>query len=255
MIRILKKIKNRINRYLVKFPSRVQCNLCEWQGRRLLSDAWHPHTICPNCGSQVRHRLMVAAMNSFEPLSFKNLVNDKNVLHFAPEPLLSPMLISASNQYLTADYARDDTDLQLDMCDMRVLDDNSFDLIIACDVLEHVSNDSIALNELYRILKPEGCAILTIPQKDDLKETFEDRTITTEAGRLEAFGQEDHLRIYGDDFPETLKSHNFSVTTIDERNFDDETVKKNVLFPPVLSPHPLATNYRKVFFALKLCNN
>ena len=251
MIRFLKKIKNRMNHYLVKFPNRVQCNLCKWQGRRLLSDAWHPHTICPNCGSQVRHRLMVAAMNSFEPLSFKHLVSDKKVLHFAPEPLLSPMLKSASNQYLTADFARDDTDLQLDMCDMQVLKDSSFDLIIACDVLEHVPNDSIALKELYRILKPEGCAILTVPQKDGLKEKFEDSSITTETGRLEAFGQEDHLRIYGDDFPDVLKLHRFTVTTIDENDFDDGVVKKNVLFPPVLSSHPLATNYRKVFFAQK----
>jgi predicted SAM-dependent methyltransferase len=194
---------------------------------------------------------MVAAMNSFEPLSFKHLVSNKKVLHFAPEPLLSPMLKFASNQYLTADFARDDTDLQLDMCDMQVLEDSSIDLIIACDVLEHVSNDTSAIKELFRVLKPNGWAILTVPQKDGLAQTFEDNSITTESGRLEAFGQEDHLRIYGDNFPTVLQTHNFAVTTIDEQNFNDETVKINVLFPPVLSSHPLATNYRKVFFAQK----
>lgn len=252
MLRILRKIKNRINRYFVKFPRRVQCNLCNWQGRRFLSDAWHPYTICPGCGSQVRHRLMVAAMSTFESLSFGTLVKGKNVLHFAPEPLLSPLLIAESNRYTTADYIRDDVDLQLDMCDLGVLEDNSFDLIIACDVLEHVPNDSVALQELYRILKSGGCAILTVPQKDGLIKTFEDTSIATEAGRLKAFGQEDHLRIYGDDFPEVLKLHKFAVTTIDQSSFNDEVVRINVLFPPVLSPHPLATNYRKVFFAQKL---
>ena len=194
---------------------------------------------------------MVAAMNSFEQLNANALVKNKNVLHFAPEPLLTEILKRNSKQYITTDFARDNVDLKLDMCDMHVLEDNSFDLIIACDVLEHVSNDSNAIGELFRVLKPGGWAILTVPQKDGLKETFEDKSITTETGRLEAFGQEDHLRIYGDDFPDILKLHKFAVTTIDENNFNDEMVRKNVLFPPVLSSHPLATNYRKVFFAQK----
>ena len=251
MIRILRKIKNRINRYLIKFPRRVQCNVCNWQGRRLLSDSWHPHTICPNCGSQVRHRLMVAAMCFSEQISIDSLVKDKKVLHFAPERQFTNSLMNNSSEYLTADFIRDDVDLRLDMCDMRVIEDNSLDLIIACDVLEHVSNDSTAMKEIFRALRPEGWAILTVPQKDGLKETFEDKSIITEAGRLEAFGQEDHLRIYGDNFPDILELHNFKVTAIDEHNFIDEVVRKNVLFPPVLSSHPLATNYRKVFFAQK----
>lgn len=251
VIQVLKKVKNRINRYWVKFPRRVQCNVCNWQGRRLLSDAWHPYTICPNCGSQVRHRLMIAAMNFSEPLSKVVLIKNKKVLHFAPEPQFMNMLKMYSNEYLTADFMRDDVDLKLDMCDMGNLADNSYDLIIACDVLEHVSNDSEALNELFRVLRPQGWAIITVPQKDGLTETYEDVSITTATGRLEAFGQEDHLRIYGENFPNILESHHFDVTTIDEQSFDNDMVKRKVLFPPVLSSHPLATNYRKVFFAQK----
>ena len=252
MLHILRKVKSRLNRYWIKFPRRIQCNICSWQGRRLQSDAWHPHTICPNCGSEVRHRLLVAAMNSFEQLNANALVKNKKVLHFAPEPLLTEILKRNSKQYITTDFARDNVDLKLDMCDMHVLEDNSFDLIIACDVLEHVSNDSNAIRELYRVLRPGGWAILTVPQKNGLAVTFEDKSIITESGRLEAFGQEDHLRIYGDNFPDILKSHDFAVQTIDEQKFNSEIVKKNVLFPPVLSSHALATNYRKVFFAQKL---
>lgn len=194
---------------------------------------------------------MVAAMHAFEQISTDTLVKDKKVLHFAPEPVLTALLINESNRYLTADFMRDDVDLKLDICDMCTLDDGSFDLIVACDVLEHVMSDSLALEEIFRVLSPEGWAILTVPQKDGLAETFEDKSITTEAGRLEAFGQEDHLRIYGENFPEIIESHNLAVITIDEQNFKDEIVQKHVLFPPQLSPHPLATNYRKIFFAQK----
>jgi hypothetical protein len=44
-------------------------------------------------------------------------------------------------------------------------------------------------------------------------ETFEDPSINTPEGRLKAFGQEDHVRRYGFDFPERLKEAGFSVDT------------------------------------------
>lgn len=190
-------------------------------------------------------------MNFSEKLSFASLADNKKVLHFAPEPQLSKTLKNVAGEYITADYYRDNVDLKLDMCDMQVIEDRTFDLIVACDVLEHVSDDSLAIKELSRVLKPAGWAILTVPQKDGLKKTYEDQSITTETGRLAAFGQEDHLRIYGDNFPDILGCHNFIVTTIDEHNFQNQQVQKYVLFPPVLSTHPLATNHRKIFFAQK----
>ena len=40
---------------------------------------------------------------------------------------------------------------------------NSFDIVIALDVLEHIENDSKALKEWYRVLKPEGKLLITVP--------------------------------------------------------------------------------------------
>jgi hypothetical protein len=57
--------------------------------------------------------------------------------------------------------------------------------------------------------------------------------------------------MYGDDFVDTLKSCGFEVTAVNETYFDEALVKKHVLFPPILSERPLATNYRKVFFGKK----
>jgi SAM-dependent methyltransferase len=141
--------------------------------------------------------------------------------------------------------------MKLNMCDMPEIRDASLDFVIACDVLEHVPDDGQALAELSRVLRPGGWAVLTVPQKDGLATTYEDASITSEEGRLQAFGQEDHLRIYGDDFPELVGQHGFDVTSVDEKSFPQALVSKHVLFPPVLSSHPLATNYRKVFFAQK----
>lgn len=247
----LRKIKNKIIRMLLSYPRKVECNLCGWQGRHLISDNWHPHTICPQCSSQVRHRLLAAAIYRPGLKELAHLTDGKAVLHFAPEAVLRNLVASAATEYRTADFLRPDVDLQVDMCNMSAIADGAFEVVIACDVLEHVPDDGQALDELARILKPGGWAILTVPQKDGLATTYEDPEITTEKGRLDAFGQEDHLRIYGDDFSALLERHGFSVTTVNERSFSDNLVNRHVLFPPLLSKHPLATNYRKVFFAQK----
>ncbi len=41
--------------------------------------------------------------------------------------------------------------------------DNSFDLIVATDVLEHIEDDELALKEWRRVLKPSGILLLTVP--------------------------------------------------------------------------------------------
>jgi len=42
-------------------------------------------------------------------------------------------------------------------------DDNSFDKILCSEVLEHLKDDKGALDEIYRILKPNGILVLTVP--------------------------------------------------------------------------------------------
>ncbi len=44
--------------------------------------------------------------------------------------------------------------------------DNYFDCVICSEVLEHLSNDKKALNELKRVLKKEGTLLLTVPSKN-----------------------------------------------------------------------------------------
>lgn len=49
-----------------------------------------------------------------------------------------------------------------DICKLPY-DDESFDLALATDVLEHVDDDEAALRELFRVLKPGGTALITVP--------------------------------------------------------------------------------------------
>ncbi len=245
----LRYVKYLIKAAPIMFPRRVECNVCGWQGKRLLSDVWHKHSVCPRCRSGVRHRLLAAALAQIEPLSFEAIVENKCVLHFAPEPTMQDRVRSHAAIYLTADYLNPRRDLQLDISDMHTIGDGDFELLIACDVLEHVEDDRRAMREIHRVLSPGGFAILTVPQKDHLAETFEDPSIVDPAERERVYGQCDHLRIYGDDFQTRLEQAGFEVIPVSERDFPTAQVQRHVLFPPELSTHPLATNYRKVYFA------
>ena len=237
--------------------NKVECNICHYKANKLKSNNWHLFSSCPNCGSGVRNRLIFAALAYLDDLKMEKLIKGKKVLHFAPESAARKVLKSNAGVYKTADYLVEgynygNIDYNIDISDMKEVESNSFDCVIACDVLEHVPRHIDGIKEVNRVLKKGGYCIFTIPQKDGLVKTYEDLSITNPAAREKAFGQPDHLRIYGSDFADTVKDAGFEVKVIDETFFDKAIVEKYVLFPPVLSKNPLATNYRKVFFGKKI---
>jgi SAM-dependent methyltransferase len=200
------------------------------------------------CRTEIRHRLPFAALQNIDQLSFARLIQGKKVLHFAPEDILVSKFSRMAGLYTTADFLRNDCDIRLDLCNLKQLADGSYDVVIAIDVLEHVPDYCAALSELYRVLSPGGFAIIGLPQIDNLEVTYEDPAIVTREDRAKHFGQWDHLRLFGNDFPRTAESKGFAVTTVDETWFTPEIRDRCVLYPPVLSSNPLATNFRKAFF-------
>lgn len=41
--------------------------------------------------------------------------------------------------------------------------DERFDIVVAAEVLEHVENDTLTVREIYRVLKPGGVCVVTVP--------------------------------------------------------------------------------------------
>jgi SAM-dependent methyltransferase len=171
------------------------------------------------------------------------------VLHFAPEPPLTKVFRRAARTYATADLTGRGADLKLDIADMRSIEDGSFDLVVACDVLEHVPRDREAMGEVRRVLARGGCAIFTVPQCAAHATTFEPGAVNEPLDRERLFGQADHVRMYGLDFPSRLREAGFDVQVRSARDLPHDVVTRHVLVPPVPSAHPLATNDRSLFFA------
>jgi SAM-dependent methyltransferase len=111
------------------------------------------------------------------------------LLHIAPERHLEQTLRQVPGiQYVSADLARTRVSVRLDIM-MLPFPDDSFDLIICNHVLEHVSDDKVAMRELRRVLRPGRRALLQVPIGRALEDTLEDPTAVTEADRIRLFGQ------------------------------------------------------------------
>jgi ubiquinone/menaquinone biosynthesis C-methylase UbiE len=154
----------------------------------------------------------------------------KKVLHFAPEQEFYKRFKKQSNiEYTTTDLLSPLADVKADICNLP-FEDNHYDIIFCNHVLEHIPDDTKAMQELYRVLKPGGMGIFQIPQDLSRAVTFSDDSITDQKERAKIFGQYDHVRVYGRDYFDKLRSIGFTVIEEDYTNkIAPELVKKYCL--------------------------
>jgi SAM-dependent methyltransferase len=180
--------------YVASFKNENQfyCNLCKLESPFFFHTSNKQsilfNSICPNCSSRKRHRGLYEL--------YKNILtnfDNPNILHFAPEPVFYSLF--KKYQYVTADKNLSDVDLNLDI-QMIACDSNQYNLVLCNHVLEHIENDSIAIKELHRILKPSGILILTVPGNWNRLEIIQ----------FEKVDANGHLREYGLDLIMVLKS-------------------------------------------------
>lgn len=177
-----------------------QCNLCDFSGN-FLAFGFPPRfdAYCPSCGSLERHRLFGVWLDQN-----KEKVAGKDVLHFAPESILTAPVKPLAGTYRTADLDQRYADLVLNIEDIA-LPDESVDLIICNHVLEHVNPD-LALSQLRRILRRSGKLLLMFPIVEGWDETYRNPAIKTPVDRELHFGQDDHLQLFGRDIRKTILS-------------------------------------------------
>ena len=171
------------------------------------------NALSPSTLSLERHRLLWLYLK--EHTDFFTSTTKKQVLHMAPEQCFLPIFRKQGNiNYTTADLYSPIADVKADICQLP-FDDNSFDIIFCNHVLEHITDDIKAMQELYRVLKPGGMGIFQIPQDLSRSVTFEDDSITNRKERAQLFGQYDHVRVYGTDYFDKLRAAGFRVEEVD----------------------------------------
>ncbi|RKS96266.1 methyltransferase domain-containing protein [Chryseobacterium defluvii] len=235
---ILNRLKNKIKLYS-HAGTTYHCPFCGYDSKDLeivghdLPVLREKHVIgggrraagCYRCHSRDRERLLYAFI--VEELK---LPKETSILHIAPEPKLSNILLKQNfKEYICGDLFTIGYEYPDYVQNMNVLDipyeDNHFDLVICNHVLEHIPEDTKAMGEIFRVLKPHGKAILQVPISANNQVTHEDFTITDKYKREELFGQFDHVRIYGQDYITRLESVGFIVHRI---NISDQYKKFGV---------------------------
>ena len=187
------------------------CPVCEQHFRKFGDYGIVSRTdaICLACGALERHRLTWLFLRKQTDL-FDG--KPKRMLHIAPEYIFMKKIRKFPGiHYTTADMNSSRAMVKMDVSSIG-FPDGFFDVIYCSHVLEHVYDDRKAIREFFRVLKEGGWAVLLVPAT--LERTMEDVSVTDPRERLKRFGNEDHYRLYGRDFPDRLREAGFAVKAV-----------------------------------------
>lgn len=202
------------------------------------------NVLSPSTLSLERHRLLWLFLKNETNFFTRNPKADSplKVLHFAPEQCFLKHFRDLNHiNYTTTDLLSPIADVKADICDLP-FENNSYDIILCNHVLEHIPDDTKAMQELYRVMKPGGWGIFQVPQDLKREITFEDDSITDKAERTKIFGQYDHVRVYGRDYFNKLRNIGFKVEEVDYtsklsvKDIDRYRLAKGEIIPLVTKP-------------------
>jgi predicted SAM-dependent methyltransferase len=167
------------------------------------------NVLSPSTLSLERHRLLWLYLTN----ETNFFTSKKKVLHMAPEQCFLTRFRKLNHDYVTADIDSPIADVKADIVNLPFTD-NSFDVVLCNHVLEHIQDDTKAMKELFRVMKKGGMGIFQVPQDLNRDVTFEDNSITDPKERAKIFGQYDHVRVYGRDYFDKLRSVGFKVEEV-----------------------------------------
>lgn len=157
------------------------CPICEKETTFRATDSWlRDHYKCLGCDSIPRQRHLLHVLNKICP-DWKN----KKTHESSPT---NNLLNRLSPNYTSSYYfpklrsGLRKGNIQNENLEQLSFKNDSFDIFITQDVLEHVFNPKKALQEMYRVIKPNGFIIFTVPisynQKTEQRaEILSDNTI------------------------------------------------------------------------------
>jgi SAM-dependent methyltransferase len=215
----------------------VECPCCGARLSEFAPRGDRPRAACPRCGALERHRLLWLWLREHGELGG----DVRDVLHLAPEPGLRRALRAVDGvNWVGGDLAPGDAGVRAMDLAALPFPDGAFDLVLCSHVLEHVPDDARAMRELRRVLRPGGRAVLQQRVDEGAPHTREDPSLGP-GERLRAFGQEDHVRVYGRDLADRLRAAGF-VAHVDRylEQLDEATIARHGLRPA--RPDPLRSS-------------
>lgn len=213
-----RRVINRIRLPLPLFKAlhagkeKFECPICGYKGpfaNLSFPASYREHALCPKCGALERHRL--------QHLAVEEVLKDREprtmaMLHFAPEKFFIPIFSRRFGKYETADRLMKMVNHRVDISSLPFKDE-TYDFIFASHVLEYIDDDTRALKEIRRVLKPQGIAVLSVPVVGPN---------TIEYGGADHYEERFHVRSPGMDYFERYKRHFARVETYASDSFPEK---------------------------------
>jgi SAM-dependent methyltransferase len=150
------------------FSHRGICPICEKPVTFSAKESWfRDHLFCSFCGSIPRERALMKVISNYFP-NWRDL----NIHESSPGGRGASIKLhneckaySASQFYpdITPGHAHPSSGYRCEDLEKLTFSDNSFDLFISQDVMEHIFDPEAAFKEIARVLKPGGAHIFTVP--------------------------------------------------------------------------------------------
>jgi SAM-dependent methyltransferase len=156
------------------FEAEGYCPICCKQVTFTANNEWfRDHLLCSNCGSIPRERALMEVICMYYPEWKDRIIHESSPCGRGT----SIRLKNECTAYLPTQYYPDIpggnfyNGIQCENIESMTFDDNSIDIHITQDVMEHVFSPAEAFKEIARTLKPGGAHIFTVPLVNKVKPT------------------------------------------------------------------------------------
>lgn len=170
LAKVAKVMRHIAGESIMLFSHDGYCPICEAPARFVAEQAWlRDHYRCAACGSIPRQRALVHLLNVLRPgWKMADIHESSPSLWFFRDHCLH-----YSFSYFFEDVApgTNRNGIRCENLEQLTFPDESFDVFITQDVLEHVFAPDRALTEISRVLRPGGMHIFTTPKHKDLLES------------------------------------------------------------------------------------
>ncbi|MCL2221397.1 MAG: class I SAM-dependent methyltransferase [Oscillospiraceae bacterium] len=167
------------------FRSPGTCPICEDTVTFSAANSWfRDHLLCSKCGSLPRERALMVAIDRFMPDWRNCIIHESSPAGRGVSLKLKREAVS----YIESQFFPDSTPGELkngfrseDLARLT-FEDNSLDIHITQDVMEHVFDIDSAFAEISRTLKPGGMHIFTVPLVSGANPTLQRASLYAEGG-------------------------------------------------------------------------
>ena len=139
------------------------------------------HFLCSNCGSIPRERALMQVIKTYYPNYRDLVIHETSPCGRGASPKLKAECAgySASQYYpnMASGEIHPQHGYRSEDLERMTFPDESFDLFVSQDVMEHIFDPAAAFREIARVLKPGGAHIFTVPiiNKADKSERWASR--------------------------------------------------------------------------------